>query len=75
MVGAPPTLSVGTPLGSFAGTLLGRHLTFATLSVLSLALIAWVIAYVGVPGRVDLMLLVIGPAALAGPRAGHGACR
>ncbi|WP_440572871.1 MFS transporter [Streptomyces sp. KR2] len=117
MAGTPVALSLGTPLGSFAGTLVGWRWTFTALSVLSLALIGWVIAsvpdrpgqssgpstpvlqvaripgiapvllvvfawmlahnvlytyiapylaYVGVPGRADLVLLVFGLAALAG---------
>ncbi|GAB2666404.1 MFS transporter [Saccharopolyspora gloriosae] len=117
MVGTPVALSIGTPLGSFAGALVGWRSTFAGLSVISMALIGWVLAavpdrpgtsgprrtpvlqvlripgiapvllvvftwmlahnilytyiapylaYVRVPGRVDLVLLLFGLSALGG---------
>ncbi|MGJ7542993.1 MFS transporter [Variovorax sp. LT1R16] len=46
MVGAPVALSLGVPLGTWMGALLGWRTTFGVMSLLSLGLIAWVIAKV-----------------------------
>ncbi|WP_091515196.1 MULTISPECIES: MFS transporter [Amycolatopsis] len=118
MAGVPAALSVGTPLGTFGGTLLGWRWTFAALSVLAVVALGWMassapdvpgasratartpvlrvlgtpgvrpglavvlgwmlahnllytylapyLAAVGGPGRVEVVLLVFGLAALAG---------
>ncbi|GAB2649600.1 MFS transporter [Saccharopolyspora gloriosae] len=47
MVGTPVALSIGTPLGTFAGALIGWRWTFAAMSVLAVALVVWVL--IGVP--------------------------
>lgn len=46
MVGAPIALSLGVPLGTWMGALLGWRTTFCVMSLLSLGLIAWVVAKV-----------------------------
>ncbi|VXB73965.1 Arabinose efflux permease family protein [Brevundimonas sp. G8] len=46
MVGTPVALSLGVPLGTWLGTTVGWRLAFALMSVMSVALIAWVIAKV-----------------------------
>lgn len=46
MVGAPVALSLGVPLGTWMGALLGWRTTFGVMSLLSLGLIAWVVAKV-----------------------------
>ncbi|MDM0090102.1 MULTISPECIES: MFS transporter [unclassified Variovorax] len=46
MVGAPVALSLGVPLGTWMGALLGWRTTFGVMSLLSLGLIAWVLAKV-----------------------------
>ncbi|MBB1599095.1 MFS transporter [Variovorax sp. UMC13] len=46
MVGAPVALSLGVPLGTWMGALLGWRTTFGVMSLLSLVLIAWVLAKV-----------------------------
>ncbi|MCX2731427.1 MFS transporter [Saccharopolyspora sp. NFXS83] len=47
MAGTPVALSIGTPLGTFAGALIGWRWTFAAMSVLAVALVVWVL--IGVP--------------------------
>ncbi len=117
MVGTPVALSVGTPLGSFGGSVVGWRWTFAALSLVAVVLGGWVLlgvpdapgqdastrtplrgvvltpgvlpvlavvlgwmlahnilytylapylSAVGVPGRVDSILLVFGLSSLAG---------
>lgn len=52
MAGTPVALSVGTPLGSLAGTWAGWRWTFTGLSVLAAVLVVWVVTAVpNVPGR------------------------
>lgn len=52
MVGVPLALSLGVPLGTFLGGLVGWRGSFLILSVLSIALIGWIIAKVpDAPGR------------------------
>lgn len=52
MAGTPVALAVGTPLGTFAGTLVGWRWTFAAMSVLGLALVLWVLLGVAdAPGQ------------------------
>ncbi|WP_219210739.1 MFS transporter [Variovorax boronicumulans] len=46
MVGAPVALSLGVPLGTWMGALLGWRTTFGLMSLLSLLLIGWVVAKV-----------------------------
>ncbi|WP_186015779.1 MFS transporter [Burkholderia gladioli] len=46
MVGTPIALSLGVPLGTWLGGAIGWRSAFAIMSVLSLALIAWVLAKV-----------------------------
>ncbi|MEG3133855.1 MFS transporter [Rouxiella sp. T17] len=43
MVGTPIALSLGVPLGTWMGDLLGWRLTFGVMSVLSLILMAWIL--------------------------------
>ncbi|MFD0489719.1 MFS transporter [Saccharopolyspora erythraea] len=49
MVGTPIALSIGTPLGSLAGAMVGWRWTFAALSMIAVGLICW--ALVAVPNR------------------------
>lgn len=54
MVGVPLALSLGVPLGTFLGGLVGWRGSFLILSALSVALIAWIIAKVpDAPGRAN----------------------
>lgn len=46
MVGAPVALSLGVPLGTWLGTLVGWRAAFGVMSLMTLALIAWVLAKV-----------------------------
>lgn len=46
MLGAPVALSLGVPLGTLLGNLLGWRLAFASMSVLTVVLIVWVVAKV-----------------------------
>jgi predicted MFS family arabinose efflux permease len=46
MAGTPVALSIGTPLGSFAGSAAGWRWTFAAMSITATALLAWVLAVV-----------------------------
>lgn len=46
MVGTPIALSLGVPLGTWLGGLVGWRTTFGLMSVISLALIAWVLVKV-----------------------------
>ncbi|KTT57824.1 MFS transporter [Pseudomonas oryzihabitans] len=46
MIGTPVALSLGVPLGTWLGGLLGWRLAFAAMSVLTLGLIVWVMAKV-----------------------------
>jgi predicted MFS family arabinose efflux permease len=46
MVGAPIALSLGVPLGTWLGALVGWRTAFALMSVLTLGLIVWVLAKV-----------------------------
>lgn len=46
MLGAPVALSLGVPLGTLLGNILGWRLAFASMSVLTVILIIWVIAKV-----------------------------
>ncbi len=51
MLGAPVALAVGTPLGTFAGSLVGWRAVFGALSVISIGMLAWVaLAVPDVPG-------------------------
>ncbi|AIA71777.1 MFS transporter [Pectobacterium atrosepticum] len=43
MIGTPVALSLGVPAGTWLGDLLGWRLTFAVMSGLSVALMAWII--------------------------------
>ncbi|MDE1145853.1 MAG: MFS transporter [Azospirillaceae bacterium] len=43
MVGTPIALSLGVPLGTWAGTLVGWRLAFGLMSLLTLVLVAWVL--------------------------------
>ncbi|WP_411571700.1 MFS transporter [Pectobacterium cacticida] len=43
MVGTPIALSLGVPLGTWVGNLIGWRSTFGVMSVLTLVLIAWVL--------------------------------
>ena len=45
-VGTPLALALGTPAGSFAGTLLGWRWVFGAMSVAGLALVVWVLVSV-----------------------------
>jgi predicted MFS family arabinose efflux permease len=52
MLGTPLALSIGTPLGTFAGSVIGWRWSFAAMSLLSLGLIAWVrLGVPDVPGQ------------------------
>jgi len=46
MVGAPIALSLGVPLGTWLGSLMGWRTAFALMSVMTLGLIVWVLAKV-----------------------------
>jgi predicted MFS family arabinose efflux permease len=46
MVGTPVALSLGVPLGTWLGTLLGWRATFWVMSALTLALVGWVLTKV-----------------------------
>ncbi|WP_459477517.1 MFS transporter [Pseudomonas sp. No.117] len=46
MIGTPVALSLGVPLGTWLGGLLGWRLAFAAMSALTLGLIVWVMAKV-----------------------------
>jgi predicted MFS family arabinose efflux permease len=46
MVGTPVALSLGVPLGTWLGKSVGWRATFAAMSVLTLGLVAWVLAKV-----------------------------
>lgn len=46
MIGTPVALSLGVPLGTWLGGLLGWRLAFACMSALTLGLIVWVLAKV-----------------------------
>ncbi|TBV03755.1 MFS transporter [Phytopseudomonas dryadis] len=46
MVGTPIALSLGVPLGTWLGSLVGWRTAFGLMSVLSMALIVWVLAKV-----------------------------
>ncbi|QLK62202.1 MFS transporter [Enterobacteriaceae bacterium Kacie_13] len=43
MLGAPVALSVGVPLGTWMGTLLGWRMAFGVMSAITLVLVVWVI--------------------------------
>ncbi len=43
MIGTPIALSLGLPLGTLGGHLLGWRITFLTMSVLTLVLIGWIL--------------------------------
>ncbi len=43
LVGTPLALSLGTPLGTWIGALVGWRLPFAAMSVIALALIGWIL--------------------------------
>lgn len=55
MVGTPIALSLGVPLGTFTGSIIGWRSAFWVMSALALVLVAWVIAkvpdYPGQPSR------------------------
>ncbi|HEY0209348.1 MFS transporter [Acerihabitans sp.] len=54
MVGTPIALSLGVPLGTWMGNLLGWRLTFAVMSGLSVILMVWVLLAVpNYPGQSD----------------------
>jgi predicted MFS family arabinose efflux permease len=54
MIGTPVALSLGVPLGTWLGGLLGWRLAFATMSVLTLGLIVWVVTKVpDYPGQTE----------------------
>ena len=46
MIGAPVALSLGVPAGTWLGELFGWRMTFALVSVATLALVAWVLCKV-----------------------------
>ncbi len=60
MVGTPLALALGVPIGTFFGTYAGWRLIFGTVSILTLALIAWVLwnmpDYEGEPAQHQLPL-------------------
>lgn len=60
MVGTPLALALGVPIGTFFGTYTGWRLIFGTVSILTLALIAWVLwkvpDYEGEPAQDQLPL-------------------
>lgn len=49
MVGTPLALSLGVPLGTFGGSVMGWRWTFAAMSIVSIALVMWILA--AVPDR------------------------
>jgi predicted MFS family arabinose efflux permease len=52
MVGTPVALSIGTPLGTFAGGVLGWRWAFGAMSLLSVVLVVWVtLAVPDAPGQ------------------------
>ncbi|WP_338547428.1 MFS transporter [Pseudomonas benzopyrenica] len=54
MIGTPVALSLGVPLGTWLGGLLGWRLAFAAMSALTLGLIVWVLAKVpDYPGQTE----------------------
>lgn len=54
MIGTPVALSLGVPLGTWLGGLLGWRLAFACMSALTLGLIVWVLAKVpDYPGQAE----------------------
>ena len=54
MIGTPVALSLGVPLGTWLGGLLGWRLAFAAMSALTLGLIVWVLAKVpDFPGQAE----------------------
>jgi len=54
MIGTPVALSLGVPLGTWLGGLLGWRLAFAAMSVLTLGLVVWVMAKVpDYPGQTE----------------------
>lgn len=54
MIGTPVALSLGVPLGTWLGGLLGWRLAFAAMSALTLGLIVWVLAKVpDYPGQAE----------------------
>lgn len=54
MIGTPVALSLGVPLGTWLGGLLGWRLAFAVMSALTLGLIVWVLAKVpDYPGQAE----------------------
>ena len=54
MLGTPVALSLGVPLGTWLGGLLGWRLAFACMSALTLGLIVWVLAKVpDYPGQTE----------------------
>jgi predicted MFS family arabinose efflux permease len=63
MVGTPVALSLGVPLGTWLGNLLGWRLAFGSMSLLTLALIAWVVVkvpdYPGQPKGQQLRVLQV----------------
>ena len=46
MTGIPVALSLGVPAGTFLGKALGWRVTFSVMTVLAVALIAWIVALV-----------------------------
>lgn len=63
MVGTPIALSLGVPLGTWLGNLLGWQLAFGSMSVLTLVLIVWVVVkvpdYPGQPKGQQLRILQV----------------
>lgn len=63
MVGTPIALSLGVPLGTFMGSVIGWRAAFWIMSVLAIILIAWVLAkvpdYPGQPTRDRMPLLKV----------------
>jgi len=63
MVGTPLALALGVPIGTFFGTYAGWRLIFGMISILTLALIAWVLwkvpDYEGEPAQDQLPLYKI----------------
>lgn len=52
MAGTPAALAIGTPLGTFAGGLIGWRTTFGALSVIAVVLLVWVrLAVPDAPGQ------------------------
>jgi len=61
MVGTPIALSLGVPLGTWLGKLIGWRSTFGGMSVLTLILIAWVLLKVpNFPGQARTQRLPLG---------------